>query len=286
MRNASPEAYDPFVLSDEEEKRFVAALGDGFGYSHRHQAKGLDQAAMPAEIEAGLLKHRIHYDWRRLPDTWQDDQNGGFWKESDGDSGPGLFEICPVNFYFPAIRKYFLEQKAAYFRYAKSADDYEYEQELNPDEKDGFDEWVYRQVLYKTYSKAWYEYHINLFIFFIDETVAMFTKQIESSLKVGYGFAPIISFSAKLGRLLEQYYWKFLVEKSAIRGDKISIAATSGGHSKASKQRRIHAGWQDAARAIWQENPTASKMTVAVKVKKRLKLAPSVKHISRVIIRL
>jgi hypothetical protein len=33
--DSQPEKYAPFILSDAEKKRFIAALGDGFGYSER-----------------------------------------------------------------------------------------------------------------------------------------------------------------------------------------------------------------------------------------------------------
>src|SRR5450759_4461616 len=93
----------------------------------------------------------------------------------------------------------------------------------------------------------------------------------------------VAKMSAKLGRLIEQYYWKFLLEKSAIRGEKISQSAKSGGHTRASKQKRIHDGWQLVARAAWQENPTRTKLMVATIVKRKLKLSLSAKHISRIL---
>jgi hypothetical protein len=93
----------------------------------------------------------------------------------------------------------------------------------------------------------------------------------------------ITNFSGKLGRLIEQYYWKFLVEKAAMRGVKISESARSGGILLASRRKREHEAWQAAARMVWQERPASSKMTVAQIVKKRLKLGRSVKHISRVL---
>src|SRR5438128_237140 len=123
-RPKQPVAYDPSVLSDEEKDRFRAALGDGFGYSHR--GRHLDEAALPAEVEPGLLRHRAYYDRNRRSEHWDgdEDETGEFWERSDGDSPPGLFEQCPINFHLPAIRKYFEEQKAAYLAYAKSSNDY------------------------------------------------------------------------------------------------------------------------------------------------------------------
>jgi hypothetical protein len=130
--------YDPSVLSDEEKERFIAALGDGFGYSHRNAH--LDEVALPREVEPGLLAHRVYYYKNRNSEYFGDDEEGEFWEESDGDSPPGPFEQCPINFHHPAIRKYFQEQKAAYMTYAKSLDDYTWLDELTPEEKSDWDE--------------------------------------------------------------------------------------------------------------------------------------------------
>jgi hypothetical protein len=282
-RPKRPSAYDPTVLSEQEKERFLAALGDGFGYSHRSQH--LDEAALPAEVEPGLLRHRAYYYKNRRSEYLGDDEEGEFWEESDGDSPPGLFEECPINFQLPVIRKYFQQQKAAYLAYVKSLDDYTWLDELTPEEKSNWDEQIYHRVLYKTYSKAWYEYHINQYIYFLDESVEMLARRSEQGHKLGFSVMIIIHFSGRLGRLVEQYYWKFLLEKAAIRGVKISESAKAGGLLLASMRKHEHAAWQAAARLIWQERPTSSKMTVASIVKRRLKIDRSVKHISRVLIR-
>jgi hypothetical protein len=62
--------YDPDVLSEEEKKRFIAALGDGFGYRHRPRSdERFEEVALPAIVEAGLLKHRVYYDRSRFSFT-------------------------------------------------------------------------------------------------------------------------------------------------------------------------------------------------------------------------
>jgi hypothetical protein len=280
-RAKRPDTYDPSVLSEEEKERFLAALEDGFGYYSRREHLG--EAALPGEVEPGLLTHRAHYDKNCRY------EEGEFWEESDGDSPPGLFEQCPINFQLPAIRKYFQEQKAAYLAYAKSPDDYTRCDGLKPEERSSWeehwDERIYSQVLYETYSKPWYEYHINEHIYFLDESVAMLGRSAKQGQKLGLDVMLILNFSGKLGRLVEQYYWKFLHEKAAIRGVKISESAKSGGLRLASMRKLEHTAWQAEARLIWQERPTSSKMTVASIVKRRLKIDRSVKHISRVLIR-
>jgi hypothetical protein len=283
MSAPQPVPYDPTVLSEEEKQRFLTALGDGFGYSPRSQH--LDAAALPADVEPGLLTHRAYYSKYRQSEYLGDDEEEEFWEESDGDSPPGLFEQCPINFHLPAIRKYFQEQKAAYLLYAKSLDDYTWLDELKPEVKSNWDEQVYRRVFDETYSKAWYEYHVNEHIYFLDESIAMLAQDAKQSREPGLSVMLIMNFSGNLGRLVEQYYWKFLLERAAIRGIKISEAAKSGGLLLASMRKHEHAAWQAAAHLIWQKHPTSSKTTVASIVKKRLKIDRSVKHISRVLIR-
>jgi hypothetical protein len=59
--------YDPWVLSADERKRFIAALGDGFGFSHKRRE--LDEQPLPTTITPGLLQHRVYYDpFRRIDD--------------------------------------------------------------------------------------------------------------------------------------------------------------------------------------------------------------------------
>jgi hypothetical protein len=276
-----PQTYDPAVLSEDERERLLAALGDGFGYSHRSQH--LESLALPTEVEPGLLRHRAYYYKDSRNEYFGDADEDEFWEESDGDSPPGLFEQCPIGFHLPAIRKYFQEQKDAYLAFAKGEDDLDRLDDLTAERKASWEESIYRRVLHETYSKAWYEFHINEHLYFLDESINMLRRNAEQDNKLGLDLMLITNFSATLGRLIEQYYWKFLLEKAAMRGVKISESARSGGLLLASKRKREHAAWQSAARLVWQERPTSSKMTVAQIVKKRLKIGRSVKHISRVL---
>jgi hypothetical protein len=279
-----PEAYDPNILSEAEEQRFLAALGDGFGYSRSDQRKGqLEDLALPTEVEPGLLRHRAYYYRNRPSEYWGDREEDEFWEPSDGDSPPGLFEQCPIGFHLPAIRKYFEEQKAAYLAYAKSSRDYTWLDDLPDNERADREERIYRQVLRTTYSKAWYEYHINEHLFFLDEEIAILNRGAKQGNSLGLSARMIIKFSATLGRLIEQYYWKFFVETAAIRGAKISQSAQTGGLKLASRRKEEHAAWQAEANSIWGMYPEKSKMSVASAVRKRLKIERTAKHISRVL---
>jgi hypothetical protein len=171
----------------------------------------------------------------------------------------------------------------AYLAFVKGEDDCGWLDELTAEQKANWEERIYGRVLHETYSKAWYEYHINEHLYFLDESMEMLGRHAEQGTKLGLSVMLISNFSGKLGRLIEQYYWKFLLEKSALRGVKISESARSGGLLLASRRKREHEAWQAAARLVWQERPTSSKITVAQIVKKRLKIGRSAKHISRVL---
>jgi hypothetical protein len=269
MTGSSSCTYDPDVLSEDEKRRFFTALGDGFGHS---RGRKLTEAPLPPEVEPGLLTHRAYY--------YCEPEEDEFWEYSDGDSPPGLFEECPIDFHFAALREYFNQQRVAYLTYVKALGRYPFEK-LTPEEESEWEERRYSDTLYETYSKGWYEYHINQLIFFVEECHETLLRQVKKGGSVLLMLMSITNFSGQLGRLIEQYYWKFLLEKAAIRGAKISESASTGGHVRASKHKTKQALWQTEARSIWKKLPKASKMKVASIIKKRLKVNLSEKHIAR-----
>jgi hypothetical protein len=271
-----PPIYDPWALSADEKKRFLAALGDGFGFSHRR--RDLDEQPLPATITLGLLQHRVYYDPFRRLDDFSEEEDAEFWQKSDGDSPPGQYEQCPVNFHLPAIRKYFEAQKSNYLQYALSLEKSDWLTPLSESEQREWQEYIYQSSLDETYSKTWYEYHINEQLFFIDEAS-------RSDKNIGFMIILLTSFAGTLGRLVEQYYWKFLIEESAIRGTRISQSARAGGLKLAAIRRSEHNRWKAAAGLIWKGHPKLSKMAVASLLKKRLGISRSPKHISRVLVR-
>lgn len=204
-------------------------------------------------------------------------------EEVDDNSPPGLFEQCPINFFLPAIRQYFLEQKEAYLRYAKSPRDHKWMNEIDSESRTAWDDHIYHKALYETYSKAWYEYHVNEHICFVTETTPMLDRHVKSGTRLELTTMLLINFSGVLGRLIEQYYWKFVLEKPAIHGAKISEAARAGGETLARMRKNEHRRWQAMANLIWKERPTISKMAVATILKKRLNVKQTAKHISRFI---
>jgi hypothetical protein len=271
----TPPIYDPWALSADEKQRLLAALGDGFGFSHKR--RDLDEQPLPSKISPGLLQHRVYYDPFRRLDDFSEEEDAEFWQKSDGDSPPGPYEQCPVNFHLPAIREYFETQKSNYLQYALSLEKSDWLSPLSESEQREWQEYIYESSLDETYSKAWYEYHINQYIFFIDESSRSEIRGLMTII--------LISFAGTLGRLVEQYYWKFLIEKSAIRGTRISQSAQAGGVRLAVIRRSEHNRWKAAANLIWKEQPKLSKMAVASILKRRLGISRSPKHISRVLIR-
>jgi hypothetical protein len=88
-----PQTYDPAALSGDEGERLLAALGDGFGYSHRSQH--LESLGLPAEVEPGLLKHRAYYYKYRRSEYFGDSEEDEFWEEPDGDFPTGTIRAMP-----------------------------------------------------------------------------------------------------------------------------------------------------------------------------------------------
>jgi hypothetical protein len=76
-------------------------------------------------------------------------------------------------------------------------------------------------------------------------------------------------FSGELGRLVEQYYWRFRFEKAAITGVGARKGASRGGELKAKKMKEQQSRWQTLASDIWKRHPEWGKMAVAVHIKKQ-----------------
>ncbi len=252
----------------------------------------------PAETDPGFLEHSIfepipeREDEQVMPveadaerpalnpsvndKTMEEDAPPPEYPESLEFWSSGLYRQCPVRFDLSAIRTYFEEQKTAYLAHAKSLDDYTY---LNEWE---LDKYVYSQALSKTYSKAWYEFHINEAIDFVTSKVSVIGNSEKGGERLVY-LRSIIEYSARAGRLVEQYYWKFIFEKKAIAGTKLSKGGKAGAALTAAKAKEEHARWQAEADRIWKADPSKTKAVVAKSVKRRLKIDQGIKQIVRVL---
>jgi hypothetical protein len=122
-------------------------------------------------------------------------------------------------------------------------------------------------------KKPWYEYHaVQLLEWIAGERV------------LGWHLV----WCGQLGRLVEQYYWKFRYEKDAVTGIGARKGASLGGKIKSARYKPQQQEWQRLAADIWGRNPKLSKLAVAkIIVAKINKIhpgeAPTAKNIARYI---
>jgi hypothetical protein len=123
------------------------------------------------------------------------------------------------------------------------------------------------------YEKSWYEYHVIQLLDWIQKP-EFFEK---TSVWINSGFA------GKLGRLVEQYYWRFRFEKAAVTGIGARAGASMGGKAKARLYEPEHSTWQKEAVEIWSRRPNLNKTAVAQLIQKQLSATQTAKHIARFI---
>jgi hypothetical protein len=98
----------------------------------------------------------------------------------------------------------------------------------------------------------------------------------------------LIFLAGQLGRLVEQYSWRFQHEKAVEIGEGARKGASAGGRAKARLSEIKRSSWQDEALNIWANRPDLSKRAVADLIIKRQSgegRKPTAKHIMRYIIR-
>jgi hypothetical protein len=93
----------------------------------------------------------------------------------------------------------------------------------------------------------------------------------------------LIFVAGQLGRLVEQYSWRFKFEGAATAGITAQQGASAGGKAKAKVHQAEHSLWQSEALKIWATNPDFSANAVAIRVRKRLSVTRTAKHIARYI---
>jgi hypothetical protein len=124
----------------------------------------------------------------------------------------------------------------------------------------------------RLYEKSWYEYHAVQLLDWLE--------------KPEFSGTPVLvtcAFAGKLGRLVEQYYWRFRFEKAAVAGVGARAGASMGGKAKAKLHEAEHSAWQNEAAEIWSRRPNLKKATVAQLIKKQLSVPQTAKHIARFI---
>jgi hypothetical protein len=265
----APYAYSN--LSKAETDAFVEALGDGFGPVH---SPGYVASPLPKDVQSGLVEHSFYIGARSEYDAdegWVSE----FWDQDDPDDAPAPYEVFPLGFNLERLCIYFEHQ---FLRFC--------EQVAREDNAwDSFDllrdRWIFEdRASSLLYQKPWYEFHALQLFDFMAQSQKMLAKH------PNFMNLMIVDFAGKLGRLIEQYYWRFRYEGAAITGTGARKGASAGGRAKAQAHQAQHALWQKEAATIWAQRPGLSKSRVADKIRKKLGATRSAKHIARYIIRL
>jgi hypothetical protein len=251
--------YSLDQLSQAETEALEAAFGDGFGDVG---SAGYLPMPPPAEVRSGLLRHsffvhgRSEYDHQENPDE--------FWNWDDDRPPPS--ESFPLGFVLRRLRLYFENQVDRFVSNLIRE-----EPAYGSLERGVLEELAARQL----YEKSWYEYHAVQLLDWIEK------PEFLGKTDLPFWFAS--SFAGTLGRLVEQYYWRFRFEKAAVTGVGARAGASMGGKAKARLHEAEHSEWQTAAAEIWARRPDLGKAAVAQLVKKQLSASQTAKHIARFI---
>jgi len=255
--------YSFDALSRTETAALEAAFGDGFG---NPGAVGHLPVSLPRDVRSGLVRHSFFV--RETSEYDDQDNPFEFWEWDDDRPPPS--ESCPLNFELRRLSLYFANQLDRFCAHLIRE-----EPSLASLDK----EYLAEEAASRLYEKPWYEYHAVQHIEWIEVT--------PDWLKVGkdtrFQNLLISGFSGTLGRLVEQYYWRFRFEKAAITGVGARTGASIGGKAKARLHEAEHSRWQNAAGAIWSRRPDLGKGAVAKLVKKQLDVSQTAKHIARFI---
>jgi hypothetical protein len=192
---------------------------------------------------AGLLEHAFHPSRNFDADDWDYEFLIG-----DGNE-PAPYETFPLGFNPRRLLVYFQNQ---------------FNRFCNRRDLGGHSKMSDQEIAaLRLYRKPWYEFHALRFLDFID-----FSR---------------VQFAGQLGRLVEQYYWRFRFEKVAMTGVGAKKGASAGGKAKAQALQPEHSAWQNAASEIWADRPKLSKIAVANIISKQNGGRRTAKHIARYI---
>jgi hypothetical protein len=250
--------YSVDILSAAETAALEEALHDGFGY------RGVGSKEFPfpfsAEGEMGLRS----YSWFQADYSAYDPE-----EEREAPPSGGF----PLKFKIDRLGPYFDNQLNRFKAYLVREE---------PDYGTSMHPWR-AEILARewTFKKPWYEFHATRFLLWIDQT----RDRLSDSLS-----AWDLALCGQLGRLVEQYYWKFRFERAAISGVDARNGASRGGKVKSEGDRARQTEWQRRAIAVWQSHPNWSKLAVAGHIKKQLsrepttrRNVPTARHIARYI---
>ena len=245
--------YDYHSLSRAETDALVEALDDGFGNRLR-----CEPLPLPSKVNSGLLNHAFYFH----SEYDADERDDIFWNWDENDDAPPPYEWFPIEFSSRRLRIYFENQ---FQRFCKQI----------AREKKVVHPLIAKQWASKRlYEKPWYEFHALQFLDFIEMSE-------KPSRYAALGYMLITGFAGQLGRLVEQYYWRFRFERAAVAGESARKGASAGGKVKAEKCRTQHSVWQNEALKIWANRPKLKKHAVAEIIRKQCDEEHTAKHIAR-----
>jgi hypothetical protein len=245
--------YGCHSLSEAETKALEEALGDGFG----DRGTGIKPFLPPAGIKSGLLEYSyFESGFEEWPDSLRPAIDGTFWSTQR--------YLIPLNFDVGRLLLYFNNQWNRFSTHVAS----EKTKSAALDEIDPLD-----VALDRMFGKPWYELHAR-FLCNYHESLKNEAKT-SASTKIAFQISKV---SGQLGRLVEQYYWKFRFEPAAITGIGARKGASRGGESKAKKMKEQQLQWQTSASDIWKRHPKWGKMAVAKEIEKQIRKAATEKQ--------
>ena len=265
------EPYDPLRLSAAEAAALDQALCDGFG---TRLGNGRSGVPLPGGIDSGLPAHRFYVTPHPTEEPDPDDERNDWEFRSYGDyrsDAPPPSEYFPLDFHPIRLRIYFRNQLNRYC-FHTNKEDFDSHFDVVKDEKI-----LASYGWEKFYEKPWYELHALQFLDLLEHPDSDVLRQPYLAQMVQTGLA------GRLGRLVEQYYWRFRYEEPAKTGLGARGGASAGGAARALKERQRHARWQAIADRVWSRSPDLKKADVAKEVQRELKLRHTAKHISRYI---
>jgi hypothetical protein len=246
----------------------IEAMSDGFGARLQRDAV---PEPIPTGLNGGLLEHQFYR-------AGHDAEDGDGFFVGGEDDAPSPAECFPLEFHPRRLRVYFQNQ---YDRFCVT-----YRCELEAWQRSEFQEQSPISMLEYDfhasaliYQKPWYEYHALQFLDWIEGRVLGLSS---SAYRALTSFANPL-FAGQLGRLVEQYYWRFRFEGAAITGVGVRSGVSAGGKARAITHRAMQDAWQQTAREIWGRRPELSRTAVAQLVKSQLNLQSTAKHIARYI---
>lgn len=255
--------YDFDRLSEAETHALVEALADGFG---EVLVPDREAQPLPRILKAGLLQHSFYVE--RTQEYDADDWDNPFWTSANNDDAPPPSEWFPLGFVRRRLRIYFQNQFNRFC--AQTARELKMKVTTRRD-KSLFEELAFDRL----YQKPWYEVHALQFLDWIENR--------ETLKYPGLALVANAGFSGQLGRLVEQYFWRFRFEQAAIIGVGAQKGASAGGKARAAIHHAERVAWQKVAFEIWSRRPKLSKTAVAEKIRDRLRSPHTAKHIARYI---